>query len=111
MIIAVIAIYLLGMIGIGLAYRKRASTDTESYLVAGRRMKSLIGGGALASTYASTSSFLGTLGAMYALGIAFGMWQNFGVIIGFALAAIFIAPRFREYMQIGRASCRERVMI
>lgn len=100
MIIAVIVIYLLGMIGIGLAYRKRASTDTESYLVAGRRMKSLIGGGALASTYASTSSFLGTLGAMYALGIAFGMWQNFGVIIGFALAAIFIAPRFREYMPL-----------
>lgn len=100
MVIAIIILYLLAMVGIGLAFRKRASKDAESYLVAGRTMKSVIGGGALASTYASTSSFLGTLGAMFALGIAFGMWQNFGVIIGFALAAIFIAPRFRKYLPL-----------
>lgn len=100
MIIAIIVLYLLAMIGIGVAYRKRASTDTASYLVAGRSMGATIGGGAVASSYASTSSFLGSLGAMFTLGLAFGMWQNMGVIAGFAIAAIFIAPRFRQYMPL-----------
>lgn len=103
MIIAMIVLYLAAMIGIGLMYRRRASQDAESYLVAGRKMGSLIGGGVLASSYASTSSFLGTLGAMFTLGIAFGMWQNMGAIAGFAIAAIFIAPRFRKYLPLSFA--------
>lgn len=108
MIIGIIIFYLGAMVAVGFAYRKRASQDTENYLVAGRSMGPVIGSGVLASSYASTSSFLGTLGAMYALGIAFGMWQNLGAITGFALAAIFIAPRFRKYMPLSFAEFFEK---
>lgn len=97
MVTVIVVLYLGAMIALGFLYKKRASQGEESYLVANRSMGPAIGGGTLASTYASTSSFLGTLGAMYALGIAFGMWQNLGAITGFALAAIFIAPKFRNF--------------
>ncbi|WP_240375875.1 sodium:solute symporter family protein [Bacillus piscicola] len=96
-ILLIVIIYLAAMILIGFFYRKKASQDGESFLVANRSMGPRLGGGALASTYASTSSFLGTLGAMYAFGVAFGLWQNAGVIIGFTLATVFIAPKFRNY--------------
>ncbi|GAA0429365.1 sodium/proline symporter PutP [Lentibacillus halophilus] len=96
-IIVIVILYLAAMIFIGFLYRNKASKDGENFLVADRSMGPRLGGGALASTYASTSSFLGTLGAMYAFGVAFGLWQNAGVIIGFALATIFIAPKFRSY--------------
>ncbi|SDI16960.1 sodium:solute symporter family protein [Alteribacillus bidgolensis] len=96
-ILIVVIVYLLAMVVIGFLYSKKASQDGESFLVANRNMGSFLGGGSLASTYASTSSFLGTLGAMYAFGVAFGLWQNAGVLIGFTLATIFIAPKFRAY--------------
>lgn len=108
MIFAIVIAYLAAMVALGFFYKKRASEDAESYLVANRSMGAVIGGGALASTYASTSSFLGSLGAMAALGIAFGMWQNMGAITGFALAAIFIAPRFRKYMPLSFAEFFEK---
>ncbi|MBM7632286.1 sodium:solute symporter family protein [Geomicrobium sediminis] len=96
----IIVLYLLAMIMIGFIYKKKASQDEVNFLVAGRSMGITIGGGALASTYASTSSFLGTLGAMHVFGIGFGLWQNIGVIIGFAVAAVFIAPRFRSFSSL-----------
>ncbi|MDQ0252817.1 SSS family transporter [Evansella vedderi] len=95
--IIVISVYLICMVIIGFLYRKKASKGMESYLVADRSMGPIIGGGALASTYASTSSFLGSLGAMYVFGISFGLWQNTGVLIGFLISSLFLAPKFRKF--------------
>lgn len=97
MVLTIIILYLLAMVLLGFMYRKKASQGEESYLVANRSMGVAIGGGVLASTYASTSSFLGVLGAMYAFGVVFGLWQNIGVLVGFAIATIFLAPKFRSY--------------
>jgi SSS family transporter len=68
----------------------------EGYLVANRSINTLIGGGALASTYSSTTGFLGLLGSIYVFGIGPNLWSGIGILFGFTFSAIFIAPKLRS---------------
>lgn len=94
-VILMVIIYLTAMILIGLIYRKKASSDGSGYLVANRSISSFIGGGALASTYSSTSGFLGTLGLIYVSGLAPTIWGQLGLLLGFTVSAVFVAPKLR----------------
>lgn len=96
MILTMVVIYLVAMILIGFVFRKKAGTGEESFLVADRSIPTWLGGGALASTYTSTSGFLGILGLMYASGVAPALWGNLGLLLGFITAMVFVAPRVRK---------------
>ncbi|WP_138420473.1 sodium:solute symporter family protein [Aquibacillus sediminis] len=96
MILTMVIIYLAIMIFIGYYYRKKAGTGEEGFLVANRSISAWLGGGALASTYTSTSGFLGILGLMFASGIAPALWGNLGLLLGFIIAMVFVSPQIRK---------------
>ncbi|WP_226036138.1 sodium:solute symporter family protein [Aquibacillus saliphilus] len=96
MILTMVIIYLAIMILIGYFYRKKAGSGEEGFLVANRSIPAWLGGGALASTYTSTSGFLGILGLMFAAGIAPALWGNIGLLLGFIIAMVFVAPQIRK---------------
>ncbi len=95
MVLCMVVIYLAAMILIGYVYKQKAGQDEESFLVADRSISTFIGGGALAATYTSTSGFLGLLGMSYVYGISPPIWGNIGLLIGFLIAMVFLAPQFR----------------
>ncbi len=92
----VIILYLIGMIGIGAYYTRRAGLSESNFYVAGRSISGFWGGMAIASDYTSA----GTLVAGVGLALAFGGWAMYIwpcllVVFGFLLFAFTLGPRLR----------------
>jgi SSS family transporter len=94
-IVGTTGLYILLMLAIGYYYRDRAGTE-DGFLVADRSIGSIVGGGALAVTYISTASLLGTTSFGYSIGISFAVFGGLGVIVGFFVAMYYLGPQLRS---------------
>lgn len=91
----ILSVYLAGSIGVGLWLRRRASTDLESYFVAGRKMSGwLIGTSMVATTFAADTP-LAITGIVAKEGIA-GNWFWWSWAFGHLLATFFFARLWRR---------------
>ncbi len=85
----VIALYMLGMIGIGVWSTKRSKND-EDFLVAGRRLGPLLYSGTMAAVVLGGASTVGAVGLGYQYGIS-GMWLVFSIGCGLLLLSLAFA--------------------
>jgi SSS family transporter len=75
-----------------LSYRRtRTAAD---FIVAGRTLGALVGGGTLAATQISAGTFVGTVGLHYMAGVCFA-WVWPGAWLGWIVSAVFVAPKLR----------------
>ena len=93
MILAVIIVYMLCMLGIGLWCSRRITSD-EDYLMGGFKFGKLPMTGTYLATFFSALSFLGGVGLIYRTGIG-GSWMPMAWALGSAFGPI-IAVRFRR---------------
>ncbi|MDR1099876.1 MAG: sodium/proline symporter [Treponema sp.] len=99
-IIAVLLVYLVGMIAVGVVFFRKASSLSD-YFIGGRRLGPLA---AALSTYASDMSgwlMLGFVGIVYANGAA-GIWIALGLALGSILNWLLVAKRLRRYSLISQ---------
>lgn len=93
MILAVIIVYMLCMLGIGLWCSRKITSD-EDYLMGGFKFGKLPMTGTYLATFFSALSFLGGVGLIYRTGIG-GSWMPMAWALGSAFGPI-IAVRFRR---------------
>ena len=93
--LSTLALYFIGMIGIGL-YAWRKSTDTsEGYLLAGRNLPPSVAALSAGASDMSGWLLLGLPGALYAAGLV-EAWIGIGLFIGAVANWVIVAPRLRE---------------
>ena len=78
--IAIVAIYLIGMIAFGFWGKRRATTQSD-FLVAGRRLGPMLYSGTMAAIVLGGASTIGGVGLGYQYGIS-GMWLVFAIGVG-----------------------------
>ena len=88
---AVIAAYVLGMIGMGWWGMRRATTKSE-YLVAGRRLGFGMYSGTMSAVVLGGASTIGGVGLGYKYGIS-GAWMVFAIGLGILLLSALFARR------------------
>src|SRR6476659_461234 len=92
--IAIVAIYLLGMIAFGFWGKRRATTQSD-FLVAGRRLGPLLYSGTMAAIVLGGASTIGGIGLGYQYGIS-GMWLVFAIGVGILALSLFFAGRIQR---------------
>jgi len=98
-----IGLYLLLMIAIGIYSYRTSTSNSEEFLIGGRRLGAAVT--ALSAGAADMSGWLlmGLPGAMYITGLS-SAWIAIGLTIGAYLNYIFIAPRLRVYTEVAQNS-------
>ena len=93
--LAIVLVYLLAMLAIGLLFRRRSSASTVEFFLAGRGIGRLVLFFTMAATNFSAFTIFGLSGAGYRIGYAFYPIMGFGT--GFmALGIWIIGSRIRE---------------
>jgi len=93
--LAIVLVYLLAMLAIGLLFRRRSSASTVEFFLAGRGIGRLVLFFTMAATNFSAFTIFGLSGAGYRIGYAFYPVMGFGT--GFmALGLWIIGSRIRE---------------
>src|SRR5262245_24623385 len=92
--IAIVAIYLLGMVAFGFWGKRRATTQSD-FLVAGRRLGPLLYSGTMAAIVLGGASTIGGVGLGYEYGIS-GMWLVFAIGVGILALSLFFASRIQR---------------
>lgn len=92
--IAIVAIYLLGMIAFGFWGKRRATTQSD-FLVAGRRLGPLLYSGTMAAIVLGGASTIGGVGLGYQYGIS-GMWLVMAIGVGILLLSLLFAGRIQR---------------
>lgn len=95
MIVAVLAVYLLVLLAIGL-WGGRESGNVKGYFVAGKKLPSWVIAFSSNATGESAWLLLGLTGMGYAVG-AHALWIVVGEVLGVAMAWVFVARPFKEY--------------
>jgi SSS family transporter len=94
-LLAATIVYLAVVAGVSVWGYYRTSTE-EDFLAAGRSIGPWVGGAVLAATQISAGTFVGTLGRHYLTGVSW-IWIWFGVWSGWAVSAVFVAPKLRRF--------------
>jgi SSS family solute:Na+ symporter len=95
--LAIIIVYFLGMIAIGIrAYRKKAAATCNGYFVADRRGSTLFIVGSLCATIIGASVTLGMAGLGYVRGLT-GAWWLLAGSIGLLILGLFFARTVRRF--------------
>jgi SSS family solute:Na+ symporter len=89
--LAIISLYMVGMLGVGYYFMRR-NTDKDDYYLAGRKMGSLHIGLSVVATDVGGGFSIGLGGLGFAMGIA-GSWMLFTGLVGAWLAAVILIPR------------------
>lgn len=97
--ISIFALYLLGMVGVGLYFLRR-NRSTEDYFVGGRKMTSLHIGLSVVATDVGGGFSIGLGGLGFVMGLS-GSWLLFTGLVGAWMAGIFLIPRV---FRMGRAN-------
>ena len=95
-IIAVIVIYLLGMLAIGFKFSKRQSSSEDFYL-GGRKMGPIVTAMSAEASDMSSWLLMGLPGVAYLSGISDAAWTAIGLGIGTWLNWYFVSRRIRLY--------------
>ena len=96
-----IGLYVLLMIMIGIYSYRKSTSNSEEFLIGGRKMGAFVT--ALSAGAADMSGWLlmGLPGAMYTMGIS-GAWLPIGLTIGAFLNYVIVAPRLRVYTEVAK---------
>lgn len=96
-----IGLYMLLMIGIGVYSYYKSTSNSEEFLIGGRKLGAAVT--ALSAGAADMSGWLlmGLPGAMYMFGFA-SSWIAIGLTIGAFLNYIVVAPRLRIYTEVAQ---------
>lgn len=95
---SVFAVVLVGYFGVVIALAwlgYRRTRTAADFIVAGRTLGAMVGGGTLAATQISAGTFVGTVGLHYMAGVCFA-WVWPGAWLGWIVSAVFVAPKLRE---------------
>lgn len=96
-----ITIYMLVMILIGwYAYRKSTS-NSEEFLIGGRKMGPVVTALSAGASDMSGWLLMGLPGAMYMFGLS-GAWLAVGLTVGAFLNYVIVAPRLRVYTEVAK---------
>ncbi|MFV0232394.1 sodium/proline symporter PutP [Empedobacter falsenii] len=98
-----IGAYMALMIGIGIYSYRKSTSNSEEFLIGGRKMGAAVT--ALSAGAADMSGWLlmGVPGAMYFTGLS-SAWIAIGLTIGAFLNYVFVAPRLRVYTEVANNS-------
>jgi len=94
---AVVALYLLACVGVGVWASRRVLGSADEYWVAGRRIGTLVNAIAIMASLASGGSILGVMGLAYAKGIPGTLALFAGAVVGFPLASVLVARPLRRF--------------
>ena len=92
--IAVVVIYLAGMIAFGFWGKRKATTQSD-FLVAGRRLGPMLYSGTMAAIVLGGASTIGGVGLGYEYGIS-GMWLVVAIGVGILLLSLLFAGRIQR---------------
>ncbi|MGD8415303.1 MAG: sodium:solute symporter family protein [Candidatus Latescibacterota bacterium] len=95
MLITIVATYLAVMLGVGVWCSRTRISGMTDFLLAGRRLGVVMGGGALAATHFGGGAVLGGAEYGYTYGAA-GIWYGVSTGIGLLALGFFTARKFRE---------------
>ena len=95
MLIAIVAVYLAFMLGVGVWCSRTRIDGMTDFLLAGRRLGLVMGAGALAATHFGGGAVLGGAEYGYRFGAA-GIWYGVSTGVGLLALGLFTARRFRE---------------
>lgn len=96
-----IGLYMALMIGIGIYSYRKSTSNSEEFLIGGRKMGAAVT--ALSAGAADMSGWLlmGLPGAMYFTGLS-SAWIAIGLTLGCYLNYVFVAPRLRMYTEVAQ---------
>ncbi|HEY0876431.1 MAG TPA: hypothetical protein VGD94_23355 [Vicinamibacterales bacterium] len=94
-LIVVTVVYLAVVLGVSIWGYFHTESE-EDFLAAGRSIGPWVGGAVLAATQISAGTFVGTLGRHYLTGVSW-IWIWFGLWAGWAVSALFVAPKLRRF--------------
>jgi SSS family solute:Na+ symporter len=92
--VAVVAVYLAGMIAFGFWGKRRATTQSD-FLVAGRRLGPLLYSGTMAAIVLGGASTIGGVGLGYQYGLS-GMWLVVAIGTGILALSLLFAGRIQR---------------
>src|SRR5919112_2485961 len=92
--VAIVIIYLLGMIAFGFWGKRRATTQSD-FLVAGRRLGPALYSGTMAAIVLGGASTIGGVGLGYQYGIS-GMWLVVSIGVGILALSLLFAGRIQR---------------
>ena len=95
-IFAIIIIYLLGMVAVGLYYMKKNSS-TGDYYLGGRKLGPIVTAMSAEASDMSSWLLMGLPGVAYLTGVADAAWTAIGLAIGTYLNWLIVAKRLRRY--------------
>ena len=98
-----IGLYMALMVGIGIYSYKKSTSNSEEFLIGGRKMGAAVT--ALSAGAADMSGWLllGVPGAMYFTGLS-SIWIAIGLTFGAFLNYLIVAPRLRVYTEVASNS-------
>ena len=92
-----VAVYLLGCIGIGIAASRKVLGSRDEYWVVGRRIGTTINSMAIMAALASGGSIIGVMGLAYSQGIPATLALFAGAVLGFPIASLLVARPLRNF--------------
>ena len=92
--------YMLIVIGIGLAYAKRANKSSEDYFIGGRSLGPWVAAMSAEASDMSGWLLMGLPGVAYWCGLADATWTAVGLALGTYLNWLIVAKRLRNYSAI-----------
>ncbi len=96
-----ISLYMIVMILIGWYSYKKSTSNSEEFLIGGRKMGPVVTALSAGASDMSGWLLMGLPGAMYMFGLS-GAWLAIGLVIGAFLNYIIVAPRLRVYTEVAK---------
>ncbi|NGM67130.1 sodium/proline symporter PutP [Sphingobacterium sp. SGR-19] len=96
-----IGLYMLVMVLIGIYAYRRSTSNSEEFLIGGRKMGPLVTALSAGASDMSGWLLMGLPGAMYFMGLS-GAWLAIGLTIGAFLNYVIVAPRLRVYTEVAK---------
>ncbi len=97
-ILIVIALYLIGMMAIGIIFSKKNETTSDFYL-GGRKLGPLVTAMSAEASDMSSWLLMGLPGVAYLTGVADAGWTAIGLMFGTYLNWLIVAKRLRRYSE------------
>ena len=96
-IVLAIAVYLIGMIGIGLFFNRTSGSSSSDFYLGGRRLGPLVTAMSAEASDMSSYLLMGLPGLAYLCGVAEVGWTVIGLAVGTYLNWLIVARRLRRY--------------
>ena len=101
-ILIVIALYLIGMMAIGIAFSRKNETTSDFYL-GGRKLGPFVTAISAEASDMSSWLLMGLPGLAYLTGIADAGWTAIGLMVGTYLNWLIVATRLRKYSEANKS--------